>query len=94
MSRYEEADEFCPHCDNHYVSHSIRGYISLHWLWMSGVSGHEICIARGKTCQCQGGMGERSGELGKETRRRRTTYWSGKATNEQHLTSGDRSEGT
>lgn len=39
-------------------------------------------------------MGERSGELGKETRRQRTTHRSGKATNEQHLTSGDRSEGT
>lgn len=20
MTTYEEADEFCPHCDNHYVS--------------------------------------------------------------------------
>lgn len=20
MSNYEESDEFCPHCDNHYVS--------------------------------------------------------------------------
>jgi hypothetical protein len=22
MTAYEEADEYCPHCDNQYVSHS------------------------------------------------------------------------
>jgi hypothetical protein len=25
MTTYEEADEFCPHCDNHYVSRRGRG---------------------------------------------------------------------
>ena len=31
MSTYEESDEYCPHCDNHYVSLSKqhRIYISL-----------------------------------------------------------------
>lgn len=22
MTKYEESDEYCPNCDNHYVSHS------------------------------------------------------------------------
>jgi len=23
MSNYEESDEYCPYCDNHYVSHGL-----------------------------------------------------------------------
>jgi hypothetical protein len=26
MTEYDESDEYCPHCDNHYVSHSSNTF--------------------------------------------------------------------
>lgn len=27
MTVWDEADEFCPHCDNHFVSHDLQRYL-------------------------------------------------------------------
>lgn len=34
MSNYEESDEYCPHCDNHYVSY-LAGLVMI---WLSTIS--------------------------------------------------------
>ena len=30
MTTYEEADEFCPHCDNHYVSGRVNDLVDVY----------------------------------------------------------------
>lgn len=36
LTQYEESDEFCPHCDNHYVRRTLCGS---HHLWAFPLSG-------------------------------------------------------
>ena len=31
MTEYEESDEYCPHCDNHYVSVAARIWNASSW---------------------------------------------------------------